>query len=43
MIKMQNCGITIEVPEADVNFYKQAGYLVVDEKAGKNPTVKRDK
>ena len=45
MVKMQNCGITIEVPDADVTFYKRAGYSVVDEtaKAGKAATVKKDK
>jgi len=31
MVKMINGGITIEVPESDVDYYKRAGYSVVVE------------
>jgi len=31
MVKMQIAGIQIEVPEAEVSFYKRAGYSVVVE------------
>lgn len=32
MVKMTNNGITIEVYPAEVDFYKHAGYVVVEEK-----------
>ena len=32
MIKMVNGGITIEVHEGDIDFYKRAGYSVVSDK-----------
>lgn len=31
MVKMQIAGIQVEVPEAEVTFYKRAGYEVVKE------------
>lgn len=35
-VKMYSNGITISVPETDVDFYKRAGYvLVVEEKPAK--------
>jgi len=29
MIKVRNGGITIEIPESEIDFYKRAGYSVV--------------
>jgi len=31
MIKVRNGGITIEIPESEIDFYKRAGYSVVVE------------
>lgn len=31
MVKMQISGITVEVPENEVDLYKRAGYVVVED------------
>ena len=37
MIKVRNGGITIEIPESEIDFYKRAGYSVVSEGAPVSP------
>ncbi len=37
MLKMTNCGITIDVPQNDVSFYLRAGYKKVEEEPVTNP------
>ncbi len=40
MVKINKGGITMSVPEADVDFYKRAGYKVVEpEKPGPEPEI----
>ena len=39
MVTMTNCGITITVYPSDVEFYKRAGYSVVDKAAPIEPVA----
>ncbi|HOW90746.1 MAG TPA: hypothetical protein PK883_00400 [Anaerolineaceae bacterium] len=40
MVKINKGGITMSVPEADVDFYKRAGYEMVEpEKPGPEPEI----
>ena len=42
-VKMYSNGITISVPEPDVDFYKRAGYVVVKEEkpAAEKPAAEK--
>ena len=37
MVKISQGGITTQIPISDLDFYKKAGYEVVDPKTGKKP------
>lgn len=42
MVKMVNSGVTVEVYEADMDFYKRAGYTIVVEEKSAPKKVKAD-
>jgi len=41
MPKLENCGITIDVPENETSFYTRAGYKKVEEEPVTNPAPEK--